>query len=128
MPNKDSYHESAVAASLAPQVFTATTNGNGVSVLGFKSALLVVNTGAIDTGGDFTVSVQESDDDSAYTDVAAADVLGTLPETLAASASYRVGYIGKRKFARAVITKNSGTSIAANASFVLQSPAIAPLA
>jgi hypothetical protein len=125
---KDSYHESSVAASLAPQVFTATTNGSGVSVLGFKSALLVVNTGAIDTDGDFKISVQESDDDSTYTDVAAADLLGTLPGTLAASTSYRVGYIGKRKYARAVITKNSGTSIAANASFVLQGPAIAPLA
>ncbi|CCB65387.1 hypothetical protein [Hyphomicrobium sp. MC1] len=128
MPNKDTYHESAVAASLAPQVFTATTNGSGISVLGFKSALLIVNTGAIAGDGDFTASVQESDDDSAYTDVAATDLLGTLPETLDGSASYRVGYIGKRKFARAVITKNSGTSIAANASFVLQGPAIAPLA
>ncbi|MBS0250704.1 MAG: hypothetical protein JSR78_06525 [Proteobacteria bacterium] len=130
MPNKDTYHESSVATSLAPAVYAATTKGGPVDVRDFHSALLVVNTGAIAGAGDYTLSVQEADTnvDADFTNVAAADLLGTLPVTLEASTSYRVGYIGKRKFARAVITKNSGTSIAANASFVLQGPAIAPLA
>ncbi|MBS0237078.1 MAG: hypothetical protein JSR89_01490 [Proteobacteria bacterium] len=130
MPNKDTYHESAIAASLAPAVYAATTKGNAVDVRGFHSALLVVNTGAVAGDGDYALSVQESDTDvdADFTNVSASDLLGTLPGTLEARESYRVGYIGKRKFARAVITKNSGTSIAANASFVLQGPAIAPLA
>lgn len=130
MPNKDTYHESKVAASLAPAVYAATTKGSTVDVRGFLSALLVVNTGAIAGSGDFTLSVQESDTDvdGDFTAVAAADLLGALPASLEDSKSYRVGYIGKRKYARAVITKNSGTSIAANASFVLQGPSLAPLA
>ena len=51
-----------------------------------------------------------------------------LPTALEASSVYTVGYIGKRRYVRAVITKTSGTSIGAGAAFVLGLPSIAPVA
>ena len=46
------------------------------------------------------------------------DLLGAFPATLAADSSYAVGYRGGRRYVRVVITKNSGTSIAAGAVIV----------
>ena len=125
----DTYADPKVVASLVPAVQTATLKGSTVDTQGFGSALLVVNTGAIDTGGDFSVALQHSDTttDADFANVTAADLLGTLPTTLAASTVYRQGYIGKRRYVRAVITKAAGTSIAAGAAFVLGHPALAPV-
>lgn len=127
---KDTFHETAVVASLAPAVQAATLKGGTVDLQGFGSTVMVVNTGAIASDGLYDIKMQESDTttDGDFTDVVAADLLGDLPDALAASAVYRQGYIGKRRYVRAVITKQSGTSIAAGAVFVLGHPALAPVA
>tara|TARA_R110002020_G_scaffold5179_4_gene21927 strand:- start:10360 stop:10752 length:393 start_codon:yes stop_codon:yes gene_type:complete len=128
---KDSYSNTKVLASLVPAVHTATLKGSTVDTKGFGTALLVVNTGAIAGDGLYVMSLEESDTttDGDFDDVAAADVMGdALPESLAASTVYRLGYIGKKRYVRAVITKTSGTSIAAGAVFVLGTPALAPVA
>ncbi len=127
---RDTYHDTKVAASLVPAVQAATLKGGTVDTQGFGSALLVVNTGAIVGDGDYSIAMQHSDTttDGDFTNVAAADLLGGLPATLEASKVYRQGYIGKKRYVRAVITKASGTSIAAGAVFVLSDPAIAPVA
>jgi len=108
-------------ASLVPAVYAATTKGNAVALNGFESAMLVVNTGAIASDGDYSVKLQESDTttDGDFTDVAAGDLVGALPTTLEASSVYRQGYVGHKPYVRAVITKASGTSIAAGAVVVL---------
>jgi len=108
-------------ASLVPAVYVATTKGTAVALAGFESAMLVVNTGAIVSDGDYSVKLQESDttDDEDFTDVVAADLVGALPATLEASTVYRQGYFGYKPYVRAVITKASGTSIAASAVVVL---------
>jgi hypothetical protein len=108
-------------ASLAPAVYAATTKGTAVALTGFESAALVVNTGAIVADGDYSVTLQESDTttDGDFTDVAATDLVGSLPATLEASTVYRQSYIGHKPYVRAVITKASGTSIAAGAVIVL---------
>jgi hypothetical protein len=123
----DTFHDTNVVASLAPAVQTATLKGGAVDLQGFGSAVMVVNTGAIDTAGAYGIAMQESDTttDADFTAVAADDLLGALPTTLAASTVYRQGYIGKKRYVRAVITKQSGTSIAAGAVFVLGHPALA---
>lgn len=127
---KDTFHDTKVVASLAPAVQAATLKGGTVDLQGFGSALMVVNTGAIVGDGDYSIAMQHSDTttDGDFTNVAAADLLGGLPATLEASKVYRQGYIGKKRYVRAVITKASGTSIAAGAVFVLSDPAIAPVA
>jgi hypothetical protein len=124
---KDTFHETKVVASLAPAVQAATLKGDAVDLQGFGSALLAVNTGAIVGAGLFDCKMQESDTttDADFTDVAADDLLGALPANLAASSVYRQGYIGSKPYVRAVITKQSGTSVAAGAVFVLGRPALA---
>lgn len=125
----DTFHSTAVAPSLAPAVQTATLKGSAVDLANVNSALMVVNTGAIDTAGAFSIAIQESDTttDGDFANVAAADLLGALPTTLAASTVYRQSYVGKKRYVRAVITKASGTSIAAGAVFVLGGSRIQPV-
>jgi hypothetical protein len=127
---KDTFHDTAVVASLVPAVQAATLKGSTVDVAGYGSALMVVNTGAIASDGDYSITMQHSDTttDADFANVAAADLNGELPDTLEASTVYRQGYIGKKRYVRAVITKAGGTSIAAGAVFVLGSPQLAPVA
>jgi hypothetical protein len=110
-----------VDQSLAPVDYSATTKGTAVDLKGFNSAAVVVNTGAITSSGKYVVSVQESDTttDGDFSDVDASQIVGSLPSELAASSSYKVGYIGNKRYIRAVITKTSGTSIVAGAIVVL---------
>lgn len=119
-----------VVAALAPAVLSATATGAAVDLAGFGSAVAVVNTGAIVSAGDFTAKLQESDTTTSgdFTDVAAGDLLGTFPASLAADSVVRVGYIGTKRYIRLVVTKNGGTSIAAGAVVVKGHPAIAPVA
>ena len=129
---KDTYHDNKAVKALAPAVVSAAGNGVSVDLAGFDSALFVINTGAIVGSGDFGVKLQESDTttDADFADVAAADQLGTIPATLAANSTYRVGYIGskRKRYVRAVVTKAGGTSIALAVSAVLGHPHIAPIA
>jgi len=127
---RDTLHDTKVAASLVPAVQSATLKGSTVDLQGFGSALMMVNTGAIASDGDYTLAMQHSDTttDGDFANVTAADLLSALPDTLEASTVYRQAYIGKKRYVRAVITKNGGTSIAAGAVFVLGSPALAPVA
>jgi len=106
--------------SIAPAVIASTTNGDGVDIRDADSVMAVLTTGAIVGAGDFTLSLEESDDNAAFSAVAAIDLVGasSVPATLLASSSYRVGYIGNKRYVRAVLTQNGGTSIAAAAVMV----------
>jgi hypothetical protein len=119
-----------IVQAVAPAVLTATTKGTAIDLLGFNSAAIVINTGAIVGSGNFTAKLQESDTttDGDFTDVAAGNLVGTLPAALAASSSCKQGYTGSKRYIRAVLTFNSGTSIAAGAVAVLGDPASAPVA
>ncbi len=113
-------------ASIAPAVLTATATGNAVDLLGFNSALVSILTGAIAGAGDFSPKLEESDDGTAFAAVATDDLIGTLPASLVAASSYEVGYRGHKRFIRPVITRNSGTSIAAVAAIIRGNPANMP--
>lgn len=115
---------------VAPAVLSATDTSAAIDLLGFESAAIVINTGAIVTAGDFTAKLQESDTTTSgdFADVAAAHLVGTLPATLEAASVYKQGYIGTKRYLRTVITKNSGTSIAAGAVLVKGHPHEAPVA
>jgi len=127
---KDSVSDFGVVASLAPAVVSATTKGAHADLQGFNSALLIVNTGAIAGDGDYVVALQESHTttDGDFTDVAAKDLLGALPATLEANKAYKQGYVGNKRYIRAVITKTGGTSIAAGAVIVVGNAALSPVA
>ncbi|MGQ0664610.1 MAG: hypothetical protein ACT4P2_13740 [Pseudomonadota bacterium] len=117
-----------VVSSLAPAGNrTASSNGASADLRGYEGAVVTFVSGTI-TDGTHTPKVQESDDDSTYTDVAAADQLGTLA-TIAANAVQRVGYIGAKRYIRAVVTA-AGTTTGGMyiAAIVRGKPAAAPLA
>lgn len=114
---RDLANNIGVVQALVPQVLAATDTSAAIDLLGFNSASVIINTGAIVSSGNFTAKLQESDTTTSedFTDVAAADLVGALPTALAASTVYKQGYIGNRRYIRLVTTKNSGTSIAAGA-------------
>lgn len=116
--------------ALAPAVQSATIKGATVDTTGFGSVAIVVNTGAIAGDGDFTAKLQESDTttDGDFTDVVPAHLVGELPEALAATSVYKQSYIGHKQYVRVVLTKNSGTSIAAGAVAVLGHANLRPVA
>lgn len=108
----------AAVLALSPAVHTATkADASIIDLQGAGSATVIVNTGAIVGAGDYTISLRHGDAADLTGDAAASgdDLLGTFPASLAADSAYSVGYRGGKRYVRVVITKNSGTSIAAGA-------------
>jgi hypothetical protein len=115
------------ALSSTPSILPAAarTNGtvNGVNSLdlgGFDGAVVVVHTGVI-TDGSHAITVQESDTGtSGFADVAAADLVdddndgAKLPAAITTGAggskTFEIGYVGKKRYIRAVITTSGATS------------------
>lgn len=88
----------------------ATVAVAGTDVSDFNSAVLVLEVGAHTADG-ISVAFQESDDNSTYTDIAAADMDGTSgwSQDLAITAAndnttYYVGYKGSKKYIGVAIT------------------------
>ncbi|WP_373295092.1 hypothetical protein, partial [Streptomyces fuscichromogenes] len=69
-----------VAQSLVPASRTTTATGTGVDLAGFDAAAVVLDLGAAGgTTPSFTFEIQESNDNSTFTAVAAADLDGGQP-------------------------------------------------
>lgn len=119
-----------VLSTLAADSLTAAANGAGIDRRGFDSACIEFNAGAIGgTTPSFTFQVQESDDNSTFTAVAAADLQGAAPIITTTNAGVTtVGYIGSKRYIRAAATAVTGTSptLLCAASVVLGHPALAP--
>lgn len=125
---RDQASNIGVVQAVAAAVLSATNTADPIDLLGFNAATVVINTGAIVSDGDFTAKLQESEDGSTdWTDVDAAHLSGAFPGSLEANATVKVGYIGYRRYIRTVLTKNSGTSIAAGVTIVKGHPADAPV-
>ena len=123
--------------SIRPAAHTATVTGETVDTRGYDSAMALVAVGAVSGTDDspsnpavFVVKLQESDTtmDGDFTDVASTDLQGTFSTSLVQNTVERVGYIGSKRYVRAVITKTSGTSAAASAVIVLGDAHIKPVA
>jgi hypothetical protein len=113
--------------SLAPAGITASTNGGGVDLRGFDAAMVTFVVGTI-TDGTHTPSLEESDNDSGYTPVAAADLIGTL-SALTSGANQSVGYRGGKRYIRAVATVAGASTGGVYGAVVLRGrPAHAPVA
>ena len=95
------------AKSINPAVYNSNPPLTGVDIRGFDSAMAVIQSGAL-TDGTHTPKLQESDDNSTYTDVAAADLEGTLAN-ISADAVQRIGYKGAKRYVRVFVTSNGTT-------------------
>lgn len=113
---KDIASNIGFAIALAPALYTNSDSGPAISLAGFESAAFIVVTGSSGVAGDFSVTIEEADEEEGdFTEVAADQIDGTLPETLAESTTYKFGYRGFKSWARLSITKNGGTSLAIGA-------------
>lgn len=116
MTTRDLKSDVDVVTSLAPAARTVAAVGKGADLRGFESAVVAFVVGTV-TDGTHTPSLEESDDDSTYTAVAAADLLGTLAN-LASNTVQRVGYRGGKRYVRAKVAV-SGASFGAVAAAVV---------
>lgn len=112
---KDLHSGLGVSQSISPRNVTATVNGTGVDLQGFNGAIFVVDIGtATGTSPNATVKLQESSDNTTFTDVAAADLLGggqlAAITTTTDDATYRRGYIGNKRYVRVAVTAVTGTA------------------
>ncbi|MCH7944128.1 MAG: hypothetical protein IIB67_12995 [Proteobacteria bacterium] len=122
MTTRDLKSNIDIVTSLAPAARTATASGTGVDLRGYESAVATFVTGTV-TDGTHTPSVEESDDDSTYTAVAAADLLGSLAD-LASDTVQRVGYRGGSRYIRAKITASGTTTGALDCAVVIRGNAV----
>ncbi|TDK38601.1 hypothetical protein E2F50_00095 [Rhizobium deserti] len=108
---RDIVHNIAVVQSLAPADIAASTNGSSVDLLGFDSVAFVATTGVRTASGAFTLTLEESDDNAAFTAVDADHYQAPVAGNLAANGTAKLGYRGFKRYVRPVLTKGSGTSI-----------------
>ena len=133
---KDMSNNIATAISIKNADQTAASNGTGVDLQGYDSATIIADVGAegdtLSSSVHFELSLEHSDDNSTFTDVAQADITdGTIssggiwlkldgtaggnPDT--AGDIFRVGYRGGKRYIRVVLAKtgthSTGTAIGA---------------
>lgn len=109
---RDLYSAVKMLISLVQAARTnGTTNGTGCDISGYDSACAIFRTGAA-TDGSHAMKLQESDDNSAWNDVAAADQVGSNPTATSADGSktFKIGYIGKKRYLRPVIVTSGATT------------------
>lgn len=90
-----------------------TTDGGGVDLAGYDAAVVVVTAGTWATDGTYTPKVQESADDSTYTDVDEDDLDGSFAAISSAATDnlvQQVGYHGNSRYIRVRFTTASNTS------------------
>lgn len=129
MVNRDLNSNVLALPTLLPAAqIDATATGTGVDLRGFDSAAVLFVVGTVT--GTWTPSLEESDDDSTYTAVAADDLIGSLAAITTANdnAVQQVGYRGNARYIRALFTETAtGTAFVA-ATVVLGHPHQAPTA
>ncbi len=94
--------------SIRPVALTSSADGTGIDRLGFDDAMFMLEVGAVSgTSPTLDVKIQESADNSTFTDISGA----TFTQITAAdkSATLRVNLAGKKRYLRAVATI-AGTS------------------
>ena len=128
---RDLYNKVAADYGVEAAVITADTNGTSIDMQGYDSLMVVACLGA--SGDTLSASVkielelEESDDNSTFTDVADADMhntvtgtntgcFGVIDDPAEDSAVYRTGYKGNARYVRPVVnltgTHTNGTEIA----------------
>lgn len=126
---RDIINNFGAVQAIAPAVQASAADGITIDTLGFGSVGFIINTGAIVGAGDFGIKVQESDaSGSGFADAAASAVQGTVPATLVAASTYKLGYSGFKRYVRLSLTKAGGTSIALGAVAVKGNAASRPVA
>lgn len=112
--------------SVAPAEHAASVNGTGVDLQDSHGVMVHIHPGTI-TDGTHTPKLQESADNSSFSDVAAADLVGSFA-AIESDTLQRIGYIGSSRYVRVVVTVSGAQNGGAyGASIVLGAPRKAPV-
>lgn len=114
MANIDIMSNVDVDLSLVKEAVTSTATGASSDISDYHAASVIINAGAW-TDGTHTFAVQESDDDSAWSAVATADLYGANIAPVIDGATdddqkYRIGYKGNKRYLRVVSTVSGTTT------------------
>lgn len=104
--------------SIDPDDYTATVKGLGIDLQGFESAAVVFSVGTV-TDGTHIPKIEESDDNSSWSDVDSSDQEGALSK-LVSDTNQRVGYKGSKRYVRATLTISGATTGAQVAGLLLR--------
>ncbi len=109
MASMDMHNTTSEELGLATTTIGTNTTTNGASVdlndtNGFEGLEFYVLVAAF-TDGDYALTIDESDDDSIFTPTSTANMIGE--STISAAGTARIGYVGKKQFARLVVTSTN---------------------
>jgi len=122
---RDLQSKVSATLSIASAAINATATGASADLQGFNSALVLLTPG-INTDGTHTPKLQESVDDSAWTDVAAGDLVGAFA-VITTDTLQKVGYKGTQQYIRVVVTVSGATTGAVyGASILSGTPELSP--
>ncbi len=112
MASMDMHNTVNEEIGLATTTIGSNTTTNGLSVdmndgNGYEGLEFFVLVAAF-TDGDYALSLEESDDDSIWVAVSTANTIGA--STVSAAGTARTGYVGKKQFARLVVTSTNTTT------------------
>lgn len=108
----DAAAKTQMFVSSAKAAITSTETGASKDVSDFRGACAVIDAGAW-TDGTHTFKLQDSDDNSTWTDVAATDLSGSFSAISSGdndNAQQYVGYKGIKKYLRLVNTVSGATT------------------
>jgi len=110
--------------TLSPASRTSNDQGVGVDLANAGGATINIQVGTW-TDGSHTFEVQESDDNSTFSAVAAADLIGSEPVVDGATDDeqvYSIGYVGSKRYIRVAVTVTDATSGAVYGATVRRGP------
>ena len=107
---RDLYNNVQAAEAFGAAVSSdTTTSGPAVDMRGFRSAMFVLHA-VLYTDGTYTPNLQDSDDGSTWADVAGTYLAGSEAAVDADGAVSKVGYVGKKRYARLQVVSTSTSS------------------
>lgn len=110
---RDLHNAISTAVSIAPAANrTATTNGTGIDLAGYRSAVALVQFGTV-TDGTWTPTIEESDDNSSF--ATATDISGSFTATTSANDEtvQEVSYTGTKRYIRVAVTETVASTTGA---------------
>ena len=109
MPNREQLHALDISATQEADV-TANANFAGVDGRDFDAVLHDYEVVSI-SQADWVLSLEESDDDAAYSAVAAGDQVTNKPDNIEVG-SNKIAYVGPKRYSRLVVTVGTaGTAV-----------------
>ena len=107
---RELHNRLALAASINVASRTASVNGSGVVLQGYDGAMAAVVIATMTAGTHWNMTLEDSADNSTFTEVAAVDLVGSNltisgVNNRAGGASLEQSYVGTKRYLRAVATK-----------------------